>query len=622
VLAFARDNVLCMSPPARRSELDAIAAWRKSMLERVLLASFVLLSVGFVMGLVKPIFEHRIFAIALLPGWLLVVAALWPKSSLRLRQVALTAGMLTVAVGSVAELGLQAINGFTLHLMLVVMVALFMGRVAAWTVWGTGIASWIAIALFVDMSPSPPSTDALYDVHVLPNWTRVVGIYAAISASTLWLVAHLAGRMEKALARSEALYEALTEESTRRISALEEQRALEEQLRQSQKMEALGTLAGGVAHDFNNLLVVIINHAELAALDAGSKSVRESLAQIQAAGERAAGLTQRLLTFGRRQVGERAVLDVNVRVEEALNLLQRLLPSTIALSCQLDADSSRVRAAEVELDQIIMNLCVNARDAMPNGGQLRIHTDNVKRRVPGDNDARDFVCLTIEDTGIGMDAETRERIFEPFFTTKKKGQGTGLGLSTVHALVQGSGGFIEVESEPGQGSALHVYLPAYAGEEQVKHVRARWAIRPGHETILVADDDPQVREVLARRLRDNGYRVIVCQDGEEALREYRRQPEGIALVISDAVMPKLGGRELHRLLSSEYGEIPFLICSGYAAQTIEPTFFDHPLRSFLQKPFDDHTLQGRVRELLDAAQEQKSDSARGFALPGMPKPAH
>jgi signal transduction histidine kinase/ActR/RegA family two-component response regulator len=622
VLAFARDNVLEMSPRAGRSELDAIAAWRTSMLERVLLASFVLLSVTLVFSVVRPhIFRSGIFAVSLLPGWLLVAVALWSKSSLRLRQVALTAGMLTVTVGSVAKVGLQAVNSFCLHLMLIVMVALFMGRIAAWTVWGAGIASWLAIALFVEMPPSPPGTDALFDAHVLLNWLRVIAVYAALSASTLWLVAYFAGRLEKALARSEALYEALTKESTQRISALEEQRALEEQLRQSQKMEALGTLAGGVAHDFNNLLVVIINHAELAALDANSASVRDSLAQIQAAGERAAGLTQRLLTFGRRQVSERAVLDVNVRVEEGVSLLRRLLPTTIALSCQLDADVSHVRSAEVELDQIIMNLCINARDAMPNGGQLRIRTDNVKRRVPGDNDARDFVCLTIEDTGTGMDAATQERIFEPFFTTKKKGQGTGLGLSTVHALVQGSGGFIEVTSEPGQGTSLHVYLPAYAGEEPVKHAPARWAIRPGNETILVADDDAQVREVLARRLRDNGYRVIVCQDGEEALREYRRQPEGIGLVISDAVMPKLGGRELHRLLSSEYGEIPFLICSGYAAQTIEPTFFDHPLRSFLQKPFDDHTLQGRVRELLDAAQEQKSEPAQGFILPGLPKPA-
>jgi signal transduction histidine kinase/ActR/RegA family two-component response regulator len=604
------------------SELDAIAAWRKSMLERVLITCFVVLSLALLFAFRKPyIFEGRIFAVAIVPGWLLVAAALWPRSSLRFRQVALTAGMLTVAVGSVARLGLQAVNGFCAHLMLVVMVALFMGRRAAWAVWGVGIVSWLAIALYSPAAPAP-GADALFDPLHLPNWLRVVGIYAILSASTLAVVTYLAGRMENALRRSEALYAALTEESTRRIAALEEQRTLEEQLLQSQKMEALGTLAGGVAHDFNNLLVVIINHAELAALDARSESVRDSLAQIQAAGERAASLTQRLLTFGRRQVSERAVLDLNVRVEEALRLLRRLLPATIELRCQLEADAPRVRAAEVELDQIIMNLCVNARDAMPDGGQLTIQTDNCRRRLPGGDEVRDFVCLQIEDSGTGMDEATRKRIFEPFFTTKKKGQGTGLGLSTVHTLVQGSGGFIEVESTPDRGTVMRMFLPAYAGEEPAKVEPRRWTIRPGDETLLIADDDPQVREIMARRLRDNGYRVIVCQDGEEALREYRRQPENIGLVISDAVMPKLGGRELHRLLSSEYGEIPFLICSGYAAQTIEPTFFDQPLRAFLQKPFDDHTLQARVRSLLDAAKEHKSEPTSSFTLTGVPKPVH
>jgi signal transduction histidine kinase/ActR/RegA family two-component response regulator len=610
-----------MTQGSAQSELDAIAAWRKSMLERVLLTCFVLLSIGLLLAFRKPyLLERRIFAVALVPGWLLVAAALWPKSSLLFRQVALTGGMLTVAVGSVAKLGLQAVNGFCLHLMLVVMVALFMGRFAAWLVWAIGIASWLAIALLAPGS-AVPGGDALFDPLILPNWLRVIAIYAALSASTLAVVTYLAGRMEKALRRSEALYAALTEESTRRISALEEQRALEEQLRQSQKMEALGTLAGGVAHDFNNLLVVIINHAELAALDAGSESVRDSLAQIQTAGERAASLTQRLLTFGRRQVGERAVLDLNQRVEEALRLLRRLLPTTIELSCQLDADAPRVRAAEVELDQIVMNLCVNARDAMPQGGQLRIRTENRKRRLPGAEEASDFVSLEIEDSGIGMDEATQERIFEPFFTTKKKGQGTGLGLSTVHALVQGSGGLIELTSRLGKGTTVRIFLPAYTGEVPIKHAQLRLAVGAGSETLLIADDDPQVREVLARRLRDNGYRVLVCQDGEEALREYRRQPEDIGLVISDAVMPKLGGRELHRVLSSEFGEIPFLICSGYAAQTIEPTFFDHPLRSFLQKPFDDHTLQTRVRALLDAGKAEKGEASVPFALQTTIKPA-
>jgi signal transduction histidine kinase/ActR/RegA family two-component response regulator len=611
-----------MSLRGSGSELDAIASWRKSMLERVLIVCFVMLSCGLLLAFQKtPIFERRIFAIALVPGWSLVFAALWPRASLRFRQVALTAGMLTVAIGSVAKLGLSAVNGFCAHMMLVVMVALFMGRFAGWVVWGVGVVSFLLIAMFVP-GAAPAGTAVFFDPTLLPNWLRVIGIYAALSASTLAVVTYLSGRMENALRRSEALYAALTEESTKRIAALEEQRALEEQLRQSQKMEALGTLAGGVAHDFNNLLVVIINHAELAALETPSASVRESLLQIQTAGERAASLTQRLLTFGRRQVGERAVLDLNLRVEEALRLLRRLLPTSIELRCELDAEAPRVRAADVELDQIIMNLCVNARDAMPNGGELRIRTFNVRRRLPASETLLDLVCLEVEDSGTGMDAVTQQRIFEPFFTTKKKGQGTGLGLSTVHALVQESGGFVEVESHVGEGTSMRIFLPAYAGEELASNAPQRWTIRPGDETILIADDDPQVREIMARRLRDNGYRVIVCNDGEDALAEYRRQPEGIGLVISDAVMPRLGGRELHRLLSEEYGEIPFLICSGYAAQTLESSFFDHPLRAFLQKPFDDQTLQSRVRALLDAGKAQKGESAQTLVVPGAIKQAH
>jgi CheY-like chemotaxis protein len=266
---------------------------------------------------------------------------------------------------------------------------------------------------------------------------------------------------------------------------------------------------------------------------------------------------------------------------------------------------------------------------MPGGGRLTIRTSTSQRSAHGQRTGsgrgngaqpRSFVCLAVNDSGTGMDAATLERIFEPFFTTKRKGQGTGLGLSTVHALVQGSGGFIEVDSQLGQGTSLRVFLPDHSAEASAPAAAPRPVVRPGHETILIADDDAQVREIMARRLRDNGYRVIVCQDGEEALREYRRAPDEIALVLSDAVMPKLGGRELQRLLSSEYGEIPFLICSGYAAQTIEPTFFDQPLRSFLQKPFDDHALQVRVRALLDAAQATKSQPPRALRLPGAPEP--
>jgi CheY-like chemotaxis protein/two-component sensor histidine kinase len=361
-------------------------------------------------------------------------------------------------------------------------------------------------------------------------------------------------------------------------------------------------LAGGIAHDFNNLLVVIFNHADFALEQAKTESVRDSLKQIQTASDRAASLTSQLLAFGRRQVAQRSTLDINARVDESLRMLRRLLPATITLELRLEANPPRVWAAAVELDQIIMNLCVNARDAMPEGGRLAIHTSNVQRSAPGAELPQDFVCIEIRDSGVGMDEATRRRIFEPFFTTKSPGHGTGLGLSTVHGLVQQASGFIEVDSAPGQGTSLYIYLPSHRGQPAEVSGLTPFRVRRGHETLLVADDDPAVLEVLSRRLRANGYHVIACRDGEEALREFRQHAKEIALVLSDAVMPKLGGRDLHRAICQEFGELPFLICSGYAAQTIEPEFFDHPLRGFLSKPFNEHSLQSAVRALLDVAQ--------------------
>jgi signal transduction histidine kinase/ActR/RegA family two-component response regulator len=597
------------------AELRALAEWRQAVLERVLWLCLALMSVAIVLSFYRPyIFERRVFAVALLPGWLLVTTAtLWPRAPVWLRQFALVLGLLTVSVGSVAKLGFQAVNGFCAHLMLVVMVALLAGRRAAWVVWAIGLLSWTVIALFASQD-MPSAHSSLFDPNVAANWRRVILIYAAVSAITVVVVSYLVERMESALRRSEALYTALTKESSERIASLEEQRVLEQQLRQSQKLESLGTLAGGVAHDFNNLLSIIVNYAELAALRSQSVEVREALDHVLRASERAASLTRRLLAFGRRQVAERKVLDVNARVEESLQLLRRLLPASIELERELATSRPSVWAAEIEIDQIIMNLCVNARDAMPAGGKLTVRVRAVSAPGP-DGEHRDFVCVEIEDTGMGMDEATRARVFEPFFTTKPPGQGTGLGLSTVHGVVHQAGGFVEVDSRPGHGTRVRVLLPRHAGSVPPRELPAS-ARRRGHETLLVVDDDPVVRQVLARRLQDRGYRVITCQDGEEALRVFRDHSKEIALVLSDAVMPKLGGRALHRAICEEYGEIPFVICSGYAAQTIEPEFFSHPSRAFLAKPFNEESLHRCIGQLLDAAGSASEEGTAGtFTVP-------
>jgi signal transduction histidine kinase/ActR/RegA family two-component response regulator len=598
-------------------ELRAIADWRARLLERVLLLCVGLLSIAMLLTFREPfIFERKLFAVAILPSWLLVCgAALSPRGWLRFRQVALVLGLLTVAVGSVAKLGFQAANGFCIHLMLVVMVALFMGKRAGWVVWMLGLLSWTTIAAFSVRGGAAPST-SLFDASLVSNWLRVISVYALISGITMIVVSYLAERMEAALTRSEALYGALTQESQQRIAALEEQRGLEQQLRQSQKLEALGTLAGGVAHDFNNLLTVIINQADLASAQLGSEPAQDALAQILLAGERAASLTGQLLAFGRRQVAQRSLVDVHARAEDSLRMLRRLLPSSIELKYEAEAHGPSVWAGEVELDQIVMNLCVNARDAMPSGGELTVRTSHQLRPPPGQTEPQKLVCISVQDTGTGMDEATRQRIFEPFFTTKMKGQGTGLGLSTVHGLVQQAGGFVEVDSTPGHGTTIRIYLPQYEGATPPRASASQVKPRRGSETILVADDDADVLEILTRMLSTNGYRVLACRDGEQALREYRQRSREIDLVISDAVMPKLGGRELHRAISEEFGEVPFLVCSGYAAQTLEPEFFDHPLRSFLAKPFNDQALQSHVRALLDVAQGAPVRPAVSVAVHG------
>jgi signal transduction histidine kinase/CheY-like chemotaxis protein len=609
------------SEPA--SELRAIAEWRAAILERVLWVCLLLLSVAVLLSFQRSFFfQGKLLMTTILPSWALVASAtLWPKAPLRFREITLVAGLLTLTVGGVAKLGFQAINAYTAHLMLVVMVSLFMGQRAAWLVWALGLLGWAGVA-FLTVHGAPAVSDALFDPGEIRNWRRILGIYALLSGITLYVVSYLAARMEKALRRSEALYAALTQESTERIAALEEQRALEAQLRQSQKLEALGTLAGGVAHDFNNLLVVIFNHADFALEQASSESVRDSLKQIQTASDRAASLTSQLLAFGRRQVTQRSALDINARVDESLRMLRRLLPATITLEPRLEANPPRVWAAAVELDQIIMNLCVNARDAMPDGGTLQIHTHNVQRSVPGTDLPQDFVCIEIRDSGMGMDEATRRRIFEPFFTTKSPGQGTGLGLSTVHGLVQQASGFIEVDSALGHGTSLSIYLPSHQGHSAEASGATPLRVRRGHETLLVADDDPGVLEVLKRRLGANGYHVIACRDGEEALREFRQHASEIALVLSDAVMPKLGGRDLHRAICAEFGEVPFLICSGYAAQTIEPEFFEHPLRGFLSKPFNEQSLQSAVRALLDVAQGESAGRESELIAGARGQPRH
>jgi two-component system cell cycle sensor histidine kinase/response regulator CckA len=383
---------------------------------------------------------------------------------------------------------------------------------------------------------------------------------------------------------------------------------LEEQLRQAQKMEAVGRLAGGVAHDFNNILTAISSYSELLLADFATEDPRRAdVEEIRKATDRAAALTRQLLAFSRRQVLQPKIVDLNTVIAGAGKLLRRLIGEDIALVTRLDPALGPVRADAGQLEQVIMNLAVNARDAMQTGGTLTLETENVvieasklaaEERIvaPGR-----YVLLRVRDTGSGMDADTRRHLFEPFFTTREKGKGTGLGLATVYGIVKQSGGFIWVDSEPGRGAAFRIYLPR-VDEAAPPAARAAAAAEPaaaGTETILLVEDEDAVRAVARESLRRHGYRVLEARDAESALAIAAGFEGHIGLLLTDVVMPGLSGRALADRLAPKRPGTRVLFMSGYTDDAIVQHGVLEPGLSFLQKPFTPDVLAQKVREVLD-----------------------
>jgi PAS domain S-box-containing protein len=383
-----------------------------------------------------------------------------------------------------------------------------------------------------------------------------------------------------------------------------ERRVLEEQLRQSQKMEAVGRLAGGVAHDFNNLLTVIKGYSELM-LDQVKQGdpLRDEVEEVKKAADRAATLTRQLLAFSRKQVLEPKVLDLNQIVTTMERLLHRLLGEDIQFHTQLAADLGRVKADPGQTEQVIMNLAVNARDAMPVGGKLTISTANIIVSDPGRSEHTippgAYIVLTVSDTGIGMDADTRSRIFEPFFTTKEQGKGTGLGLSTVYGIVKQSGGYIAVHSEPGMGASFDIYFPRV--DEAVDAAADTTAAqrRRGYETILLVEDEDGVRALTRQILQRHGYTVLETSHGGEALLACENYKDVIHLLLTDVVLSQMSGRELAQRLAQLRPEMKVLYMSGYSEDAIVQHGVLGSGTSFLQKPFNTETLITKVREILD-----------------------
>ena len=390
-------------------------------------------------------------------------------------------------------------------------------------------------------------------------------------------------------------------------------RETEERLRQSQKLEAIGQLAGGIAHDFNNLLTAIIGYSDLTLrrLDPGDP-LRRNVEEIKRAADRAASLTGQLLAFSRKQVLQPKVLDLNAVVSEMHKMLQRLIGADIALRTVLEPALGHVRADPAQLEQVVMNLVLNARDAMPQGGKLLIETANVEldeelaRRYVSVRSGP-HVMLAVSDTGQGMDEDTRARIFEPFFTTKERGKGTGLGLSTVYGIVKQSGGSIWVYSEVGRGTTFKIYLPQVEeATDSFLPSTASTAMPSGTETVLLVEDDAVVRQMTRGILEMNGYQVLEAAQSSEALLVAEQQADAIQLLITDVVLPQMSGRELARQLTSLHPAARVLYMSGYTDEAIVHYGVLDEGTAFLEKPFTPEALLRKVRAVLDERGEQQS----------------
>ena len=389
---------------------------------------------------------------------------------------------------------------------------------------------------------------------------------------------------------------------TNRVVAEEQKRKLEQQLVQSQKMEALGQLAGGVAHDFNNLLTVIAGHADMLLSEKSDQPARYDLEQIRQAADRAGSMTRQLLAFSRQSLLEPKVIDLNAVIARMETMVRSSIGENIELIVRAAPDVRLVKADPDQISRALLNMALNARDAMPEGGTLVIETRNFNLRdetTAAANRRTEWVLLTMSDTGSGMTAETKARLFEPFYTTKEQGKGTGLGLAVVDGIVKQSGGCIDVSSAPGVGTTFSVYLPATAERELVIDAPATGRLPQGRETVLLVEDEPAVRAVTQAALQRHGYTVLPAATGAEALRIARANQGVINVVLTDVVMPGMSGPQLVEQLREEQPRLAALFMSGYTSDAVLRHGIETGQADFLQKPFSTSALAAKLRQVLD-----------------------
>jgi signal transduction histidine kinase/CheY-like chemotaxis protein len=450
----------------------------------------------------------------------------------------------------------------------------------------------------------------LYEYHLPLSLTIVSCV--ALSVVFIWFTARSLGRADaerREAAEAIRLSNDSLEEKVRARTA--ELREREEQLRQSQKMDAIGRLAGGVAHDFNNLLTAILGYSQLIHAKLRPEDpLRHDTEEIEKAAFRAASLTRQLLAFSRQQVLQPRVMDLNAIIVDMGKMLRRLTPASIDFVTATPSRIGSVLADPGQIEQVILNLVVNARDAMPDGGKLTLETIELEidaAYVRGREDLRPghYVVLAVSDSGCGMDAETRSRVFEPFFTTKALGQGTGLGLSTVHGIVKQSGGHVEAYSEPGRGSVFKVYLPRVEGRAAEPSRPAGDSDLPGGtETVLIVEDEELVRGAVREALAGQGYQVLEAADGDQACRILEDRRGAADLVLTDVIMPNCGGPETVRRLLAIHPRLRVLYMSGYTDRAVLHHGILDAAAPFIQKPFTIAALLGRVREVLDSPRSE------------------
>jgi signal transduction histidine kinase len=404
----------------------------------------------------------------------------------------------------------------------------------------------------------------------------------------------------------------------REAAQRQERKQLERQVQQLHKFEAIGRLAGGIAHDFNNVIGAILGWAELCREEAKPGThLHERLGKIMDQTKRAAGLTSQLLSFARRQILQPKKIDLNIHVLQGMSLLRRVIGEHITISVQTAQNLNVTMVDPVQADQVMMNLCLNARDAMPNGGELIIKTINVEigeefRSLHSYARPGSYVLLSVSDNGIGMDTETVEQIFEPFFTTKEMGKGTGLGLATVYGIVKQHGGFIEVASAPERGTTFEVYLPASSGAPEAREAQSEEKAKRGSETILLAEDHEGLRQSAQEMLETLGYRVIAASNGLEAVQFFKTNCDQVALVVLDVVMPGLSGPDAFLQMTALQPALPVVFTTGYTSETASLTSMLEKGASFLQKPYSQRSIGQMIRGILD---HLRRDSNTGLTVP-------